>query len=160
MSRPKKIDIEKIMNKKQLNNTIRRLEEDYKVLQKLYFIRHLYYGKSVEEAAKNLGISISTAYIWLNRWNEQGIDGLRTKSRSGRPGSLSDEDKEKLDEIFFKTDLLTTQKAHKIIKDNFDLDFTLKHVRTLLHQLGYNHIEKYSFYTDYGFEKINVFRKH
>ena len=36
--------------------------------------------------AKLEEISISTAYSWLNRWNENGIESLRTKPRSERPG--------------------------------------------------------------------------
>ena len=93
MARPKKIEIKKLMSKKQLNKKIRKLEEDNKVLNKLHFIRHLYNKKSIKEAADLEEISISTAYEWVNRWNEGGIEGLKTKPRSGRPGSLSEEDK-------------------------------------------------------------------
>ena len=45
MARPKKIEIKKLMSKKQLNKKIRKLEEDNKVLNKLHFIRHLYNKK-------------------------------------------------------------------------------------------------------------------
>ncbi len=137
MARPNNKRVKKLMNKKQLNKKIRKLEEDNKILNKLYFIRHLYDGKSIEEAAKLEEISISTAYSWLNRWNENGVDGLKTKHRSGRPGSLSEEDKEELDILFSETEYLTTEKAHEIIKKTFNLDFTLKHIRTILHQLDY-----------------------
>ena len=139
MVRPKKIKLIKKLNKKQLNKKIRTLEEDNAVLYKLHFIRHLYNKKSIEEAAELEEISISTAYNWLNRWNEDGIEGLRTKPRSGRPGKLTPQDKEILDAKFFETKYLTTEKAHKIIKDTCNEDFTFKHVRTILHQLGYNY---------------------
>ena len=138
------------MSKNQLNKKIRKLEEDTKVLYKLYFIRHLYNDKSIEEAADLEDISISTAYDWLNRWNENGIEGLRTKPRSGRPGSLSQKDKEKLDSIFIETEFLTTQKAHKIIKETCGLDFTLKHVRTILHQLDYYYTQPSTKFKDSG----------
>ena len=36
MARPKKIEIKKLMRKKQLNKKIRKLEEDNKVLNKLH----------------------------------------------------------------------------------------------------------------------------
>ena len=108
MARPKTITLKKTMSKKQLNKKIRKLEEDSNVLYKLHSIRHLYNGKTIKEAADLEDISISTAYQQLNRWYENGIEGLRTKPRSGRPGSLSDEDKEILDELFFETKFLTT----------------------------------------------------
>ena len=49
MARPKKKKLKKIMNKKQLNKQIRKLEADTKVLYKLHFIRHLYNGKTIKE---------------------------------------------------------------------------------------------------------------
>ena len=159
MARPKKIEIKKLMSKKQLNKKIRKLEEDNKVLNKLHFIRHLYNKKSIKEAADLEEISISTAYEWVNRWNEGGIEGLKTKPRSGRPGSLSEEDKEKLDILFFETPFLTTEKAHKIIKDNFGLDFTPKHVRTILHQLDYDYSKPYSKFKESDENKRKEFKK-
>lgn len=159
MARPKTIKLKKIMSKKQLNKKIRKLEEDNKVLYKLHFIKHLYNDKPIEEAAKLEDISISTAYAWIDRWNDEGIEGLRTKPRSGRPGSLSDEDKEKLDAIFFETEFLTTEKAHKIIKDNFGLNFTLKHVRTILHQLDYYYSEPYTKFKESDEKEKGEFKK-
>lgn len=159
MPRPKIKQINKIMSKKQLNKKIRKLEEDTKVLNKLHFIRHLYNKISIEKAAELEEISISTAYNWLNRWNENGIEGLKTKHRSGRPGSLSDKDKEKLDILFFETTYLTTEKAQKIIKDEFDLDFTLKHVRTILHQLDYYYSEPYTKFEESNPKERELFKK-
>ena len=59
MARPKKIEIKKLLSKKQLNKKIRKLEEDNKVLYKLHFIRHLYNKKSIKEAVDLEEISIS-----------------------------------------------------------------------------------------------------
>ena len=159
MARPKNKKLKKLMSKKQLNKKIRKLEEDNKVLYKLHFIRHLYNDKSIQESAELEEISISTAYDWLNRWNENGIDGLRTKPRSGRPGSLSEKDKEILDSIFFETEFLTTEKAHKIIKDTFGLDFTFKHVRTILHQLDYYYSQPYTQFKESSEEEKLLFKK-
>ena len=159
MPRPKRKEIKKVMSKNKLNKQIRKFEEDTKVLNKLHFIRHLYNGKSIEEAAKLEEISISTAYSWLNRWNENDIEGLRTKPRSGRPGSLSDEDKEKLDILFSETEFLTTEKAHEIIKETFGFDFTFKHVRTILHQLDYHYSKPYSKFKESNEEEKLLFKK-
>ena len=159
MARPKKKEIKKTMSKKQLNKKIRKLEEDKEVLKKLHFIRHLYNGKSIQESANLEEIAISTAYIWLNRWNENGIEGLKNKWGSGRPGSLSEEDKEKLDVLFFETEFLTTEKAHKIIKKEFGLDFTFKHVRTILHQLDYHYSKPYTKYKESDPKEKELFKK-
>ena len=159
MARPKNKKLKKQMSKKQLNKKIQKLEEDNKVLYKLHFIRHLYNDKSIKEAAELEKISISTAYDWLNRWNENGIEGLKTKPRSGRPGSLSNEDKEILDAILFETPYLTTEKAHEIIKKEFGFDFSLKHVRTIVHQLGYYYTEPYTKFKESSEEERILFKK-
>ena len=159
MARPKKKQIKKTLSKKQLNKKIRKLEEDKEVLKKLHYIRHLYNDKSIKEAAELEEIAISTAYDWLNRWNENGIEGLKNKWGSGRPGSLSEEDKEKLDVMFFETEFLTTEKAHEIIKSEFEVDFTFKHVRTILHQLGYYYSQPYTNYKESDPKERQLFKK-
>ena len=56
------------------------------------------------------------------------------------------------------TDFLTTEKVHRIIKENFGLDFTLKHVRTILHQLDY-YSQPYSKFKESGEEERLLFKK-
>ena len=85
-----------------MNNKIKKIEEDVKVLKKLYFMRNSYDKKTIEEAAYLEKISILTSYNWLNRWNENRIRRSRKKNPSGRLGILSQEDKEKLDKNFLK----------------------------------------------------------
>ncbi|RZN14951.1 MAG: hypothetical protein EF812_04160 [Methanosarcinales archaeon] len=39
---------------------------------------------SVEKAAKRVEISKPVAYIWQNRWDEAGCDGLKSKFAGGK----------------------------------------------------------------------------
>jgi len=41
-----------------------------------------------ELASKSVGISASTGYIWLKRWNEEGLNGLIPKYDGGKPLKL------------------------------------------------------------------------
>jgi transposase len=36
-------------------------------------------------------VSIPTIYGWYNRWRQDGIEGLATKPRSGRPSKTGEE---------------------------------------------------------------------
>jgi len=47
----------------------------------------------VDVAASKSGVSKRVGYIWQERWNEEGYDGLIPKYGGGRPSQLSDEDK-------------------------------------------------------------------
>ena len=42
-------------------------EKDTRVLKRLYFIRYLYRGMSVEEVADSVGVTKATGYAWLKR---------------------------------------------------------------------------------------------
>jgi putative transposase len=52
MSHPVEIQIEHHMSIDELNKRIKTLEDDTKVLRRLYFIKYRYDGKLVSESAK------------------------------------------------------------------------------------------------------------
>jgi hypothetical protein len=47
-------------------------------------IANLLEGMEPEEAARLAGLSRSAAYEWHNRYEEEGIEGLRDRPRPGR----------------------------------------------------------------------------
>jgi len=47
-------------------------------------------GEPVRPMAKRLGVSVNTVNVWRRRYREQGLAGLRTRPRSGRPRQISD----------------------------------------------------------------------
>jgi transposase len=47
-------------------------------------IKMVYSGKKVTEVAKDLSLSHKTVYNWIDKWNEKGIEGLKSKKR-GKP---------------------------------------------------------------------------
>ncbi len=50
-----------------LNEEIRRRKICSEVLRKLFFIKELYRGATVPQAAKEVGVSKVIGYIWLER---------------------------------------------------------------------------------------------
>ena len=45
-------------------------------------------GKSAQEVAEAFGVTERTIWNWVRRFNEQGIDGLLDRPRSGRPRKI------------------------------------------------------------------------
>ena len=66
---------------------LRRLtrRESRRVCQRVLMIANLLEGMEHEEAARLAGLSRSAAHEWHNRYEEQGIEGLRDRPRPGRP---------------------------------------------------------------------------
>ena len=45
-------------------------------------------GKTVSELSQLHGVSLRTVYIWFNRWESEGIQGLHIRSGRGRKRKL------------------------------------------------------------------------
>src|SRR5207245_11147531 len=71
---------------------LRRLarRESGRVCQRVLMIANLLEGMEHEEAARLAGLSRSAAYEWHNRYEEDGIEGLRDRPRPGRPPRVDD----------------------------------------------------------------------
>jgi putative transposase len=91
MSRSLSLKVRKWISNEELKERIRKKEKDVKVLNRLHFINQLYNGCSVPEASEKLGITKQTGYIWLERWNEDGYEGLIPRFSGGRPSKITDQ---------------------------------------------------------------------
>ncbi len=136
MARPENITIERHITAEELQRRIKSLEKDVKVLKRLYFIKYRYEGVAVEDAAKRVGISKPVAYIWQDRWNKEGYEGLKPKFAGGKPSKLSDDQKEQLKKILNSRDDWTTEEIKKLISKEFMVEYSLKQIRIILRQFG------------------------
>lgn len=143
MARPESIGVVRHISVEELNKRIKSLEKDVKVLQRLYFIKNRYEGKSVEESAKIIGISKPVAYIWQERWNQEGYNGLKPKFAGGKPPKLSDIQKEQLKEILKKRDDWSTEAVRKLVFKEFNVEYTQKQIRVILKNFGMKFAKPY-----------------
>ena len=65
---------------------LRRLarRENGRVCQRVLMIANMLEGMEHEEAARLAGLSRSATYEWHNRYEEDGLEGLRDRPRPGR----------------------------------------------------------------------------
>ena len=159
MSGISKKKIKKHMPVKDLDKRIKKLEKDVQVLNRLHFIKACYSGMSIKEAAELTGISYSNAYVWFNRWNDESPEGIIPKYGGGRPSYLTDDEKLELSKLLEKEDVLTTDIVHKIIKDNFGVDYTFKQVRIIVKSLGYSYSKPYPINIESNPQKVEIFKK-
>jgi transposase len=109
--------------------------------------RMLLAGKKPSEVAWAVGVSRQTAYSWKAVIEGGGgIEALRNLSRGGRPGNLSDQDKQWLTQALidgptahgFGTELWTLKRVRILIEKRFGVRFSQVHVWRLLGQLGFS----------------------
>ena len=121
----------KHLSEEEIDRKIRE-QKDARVLKRLYFIRHLYRGMSVKEAADLIGVTKATGYSYLKRWNSKGYEGLIPEFGGGRPPKLTEENKEKLKEILKEKGPWTTKEVQKLIEKKFGVKYSPYHVRRIL----------------------------
>ena len=118
-------DIVKIQNGEELEKRLRE-ETDERVKPRLIFLNAMAnHEVSYEKASDICGLSISTGYVWIRKWNAGGYEGIKDKdTRTGRPPRLNDENMIMLKAILGSKDYWTTKEVIKEIKSHFDIDLS------------------------------------
>jgi len=68
-----------------------RLERDGRIASRLLALAAVLDGVSREQAARIGGMDRQTLRDWVHRFNEAGVEGLRDRTRPGRPCLLAEE---------------------------------------------------------------------
>jgi putative transposase len=144
MPRPEQIPLQKHMTNEELQRRIRALETNTKILKRLYFIKHRYDGKSVEEASHLVGVAKPVGYEWQERWNKSGYEGLIPRYAGGRPSKLSDQQKEKLKLLLKEKDVWTTDEVRLLISNEFGVEYTLKQIRIITKNFGMKYAKPFT----------------
>jgi len=116
-------------------------ETDEGVKPRLIFLNAMAnHGIGYEKASDICGLSVSTGYVWIRKWNAEGYEVLKNKdTRTGRPPRLNDENMMKLKEILKSKAYWTTKEIVIVIKAHFDVDLsedqTIKILRNKFHML-------------------------
>ena len=143
MGRRETIQIQRNMTREELDNRIKSLEKNTRVLKRLYFVRYRYDGDSVEEAANKIGVYKMVAYQWQDRWNDGGYDGLIPRFAGGKPTKLSKEKMDLLRNTLEQRSDWTTEQVRDLIERRFGVRFTQKQVRTILRKMGMHYAKPY-----------------
>ena len=124
---------------------LRRLarRESGRVCQRVLMIANMLEGMNHEEAARLAGLSRSAAYEWHNRYEEDGIAGLRDRRRPGRPPRVDEATAARFKERIVAGAELARDgvvafrgiDAQRILKEEFERDCSLSSTYRLLHRM-------------------------
>jgi transposase len=118
-------DIVKIQNPDELQRKLHE-EIDGRVRSRLIFLNAMAnHDISYEKASEICGLSLSTGYVWIRKWNSGGYEALIDKEiRTGRPPRLNEDNMIKLKEILKSKSHWTTKEVVNEIKTHFDVDLS------------------------------------
>jgi putative transposase len=99
----------------------------------------IYLGKISPQVARDLHQSKSWASDWLKRYGKEGIKGLKTRTKSGRPSKLSEkvvyQIKKELKESNNKG--WTTKQVEELILKKYGTKYHYIHIYRILRKWGF-----------------------
>lgn len=130
----------------EVQSEIKKLENDIRVLNKLYVILDILHDNSISEITEKHDISQGTVYNWARQFNNGGVDGLSRKSGSKGQSKLTDEEFEQSDLIIQDNDLKTAKEVHHVILSLFHVNYSIRQVERIMKNLGYTYTKPYKIY--------------
>ncbi len=116
-----------------------RNERDASVKERILLIIRISADKQhIELVAQEVHKSRAWAYKWYKRYNDEGLEGLRDKPRSGRPSFVDKEDIIKIkQELSSSNTGWSTKEVMDLIEKKTGIKYHEDHIRRLLYQWGF-----------------------
>lgn len=126
------------MSEKELDEKLARAD-DGETVRRLSFVKNLYQGDTVQEAADRVGRSEATGDRWADAWNEGGLDGVAPSHGGGRPPKLDDTEQQQLKELLREGQPWESQEIQQLIEDEFGVEYHSDYLSTFLRKLGFTY---------------------
>lgn len=115
---------------------------DGKLYRRLLAIHALISGLDPKTVSTLMKTSLRTLYNWVARWNTSGVDGLVDKKKTGRPASLTKQEKAKIVELMENPKLAgesfwTAYKLHGFLTDKESMKLGYSTLTRFLHEEQY-----------------------
>jgi transposase len=137
------------LNEQQLAEVEKAIRQDKRpeVRQRCTVIRLLHLGYKPEQVATMQAISIPSVYGWFNRWQQDGIEGLANKPKSGRPAKAGDGYSQALErllerdpqELGYDFAIWTVDRLRQHLKQETGIALSEARLRALMKRKGYRY---------------------
>jgi transposase len=135
MSGDRRVEIVRHLSEEQIDRLLAETDDE-KVSKRLIFVKRLYKGATLADAADDVGKSTSTGSRWARRWNEGGLGLLTPNFGGGRPPKLGDDEREELLELLRDGQPWKSQEIQHLLKEEFDVEYHPDYLGTFLRDLG------------------------
>lgn len=109
-------------------------------------ISHFVDGKSRTDIARYLKVARGSVNAWVQKYLNDGIEGLSEGNHSGRPAKLTTFQLKKISKFIKDNSVLAqggrlqAKDIRQYIIDNFNVDYEISNIYRLLHQLNFSWI--------------------
>ena len=129
-----------------VQSEIKKLENDTRILNKLYVILDVLHDVPINEIIEKHAISQGTAYNWIRQWNNGGIEGLKRKEGSKGKSKLTEKQFEVLDKTIQVLELKTAKKVQFYIEIIYGVKYSIRQIERIMKKLNYTYTKPYQIY--------------
>ena len=115
-----------------------RTEKDIRIRDRMMAVRGVLSGHATSVATDFAGMDERTIRLWMARFDEDGIDGLRDAPGRGRRPKVALVRIRRLANRLSDRNMLTPQKLRDRIRKKADYRYSLCNVRKILRRLGFS----------------------
>lgn len=131
------------MNKKEVKFLERayKKEKDAKVKERILMVEYTFKNETLRSIGERLHCDHKLVLYWRKRYVSEGIEGLKTKQKSGKPKLISSHKEGKLKKIISvdnSANPWTTKKVCDLIEKETGIKYTQRHVQRILHRWNFS----------------------
>jgi len=118
---------------------IYRYEQDAKTKERMLLVLMVVYqGKISANVARDLHRSKAKASDWLKRYDKEGMEGLKDRTKSGRPSKLSEETSYQIKQELKESNKgWTTKQVEELIIKKSGIRYHHVHIYRILRKWGF-----------------------
>lgn len=142
-----------------------KTEKNHRLKIRYLALYHFKSGENRTQIAKFLGVNRGSVNSWVSSYLTDGLDGLQSKSSTGRPPKLSKEQQQKVAEYVVLNAVkpdggrMIAEDLRCYIQTTFQINYTLRNIYWLLHSSGFSWITSRSKHPKQSQEAQDAFKK-
>ena len=115
-------------------------ERDAKILKRILMVLYVLKKETIRDVGKRLNCSHPTVLYWKERYEKEGLEGFKTKQKSGKPRIISRRQEANLRRIIAKENPekpWTTKRVHTLIFEKTKTSYSQRQVTRILNRWNF-----------------------
>lgn len=130
------------MNNKQIKvlKKIYKKEKDAKVRERILMIIYTFQKETLRNVAERLHCDHKLVFYWKKRYEKEGLEGLKTRQKSGKPRRISRRQESNLKRTFAKENPekpWTTKRVSSLIAEKTGVNYSHRQVTRILNRWNF-----------------------